>query len=97
MNQASFENLARRTFRGSSDALLQRAADEPDLAWRVLGTLNVFRVLLAAGLLVLFVVGGDTPAFGERYPTMFTAAAGGLQLPPCCRAFWLGEITKPPY
>ena len=77
MSQASFENLAKRTFRGTPDALLQRAAEEPDLAWRVLGTLNAFRVLLAAGLLVIFIAGGEVPIFGEQFPTLFSATTVG--------------------
>ena len=66
---------ARRSFRGGRDALLQRAVDEPDLSWRVLITLNIFRLLLAAALLVVFFAGGEPYLFGDRYPTLFTATA----------------------
>ncbi len=67
----------KRTFRGRPNALLQRAADEPDLTWRVLTTLNVIRVLIAVGLLGLFFAGGEHPVFGEQNPTMFSATAAG--------------------
>ena len=60
-----------------SDALLQGAVEETDLTWRVLGTLNVFRLLLAAVLLVLFFAGDDPRFFGERYPAVFSATAAG--------------------
>ncbi len=77
MNQATTDNLGRQTLRESRDALLQRAADEPDLMWRVLATLNVFRALIAIALLVLFFAGGEPRVFGDQYPTVFwiTAAA----------------------
>ena len=73
MNQGTTEVSGKRTFRGTQDALLQRAAEEPDLAWRVLGTLNLFRVLIAAGLLVVFIFGGEPRVFGDRFPTLFSA------------------------
>ena len=95
MSQASFENVAKRTFRGTPDALLQRAAEEPDLAWRVLGTLNAFRVLLAAGLLVIFIIGGETPVFGERYPTVFTATTAGYLVFAVLSAFSLRQRWLP--
>jgi len=66
-----------QTIRSSRDALLQRASDEPDLGWRVLATLNAFRLMIAAALLALFLAGGDQRIFGDRYPVLFwvTAAA----------------------
>ena len=73
MNQATTEIAAKRTFRGAPDALLQRAAEEPDLTWRILGTVNAIRVLIATGLLVAFIAGGEPRVFGETYPTVFTA------------------------
>ncbi len=75
MVQAKTEISAKRTFRGSRDALLMRAADEPDLSWRILITLNVFRLLIAAALLVLFFAGGEPRPFGNRVPPLFTATA----------------------
>jgi len=71
MTQTPFEFLSKRTFIGTPESLLQRAADEPDLTWRILGTLNAFRVLIAAGLIVIFITGGENPVFGERSPTVF--------------------------
>ena len=46
MNQAQTEAQLRRTFRGSRDALIPKAIDEPELGWRVLMTLNAFRLLI---------------------------------------------------
>ncbi len=59
------------------DTLLQRAIDESDLTWRVLGTLNLFRLLVALVLLVLFVSVSDPRLFGDRYPLLFAASASG--------------------
>ncbi len=75
MNQASSELSPRATFRGTRDALLARAIDEPDLSRRVLATLSGFRLLIAAVLLILFIVGGDPRPFGDRLPTLFAATA----------------------
>ncbi len=75
MNQANIETTGKLSFRGSRDALLQRAVDEPDLTWRVLTTLNAFRLLIAAALLVLFFAGGEPRLFGDRFPTLFSASA----------------------
>jgi len=74
-NLADSIGSGRKTIRGSRDAFLARAADEPDITWRVLTTLNVFRLLIAASLLVLFFVGGEPPPFGGRQPPLFTATA----------------------
>jgi len=63
--------FGRQTLRSSRDALLQRAADEPDLAWRVLATLNAFRILISFALLVLFQAGGEPRMFGGLYPAVF--------------------------
>ena len=71
MNQSSIDSLGRRTFRGSRDALLQRAVEEPDLTWRVLSTLNVFRMLVCLALLVQFFGGGDLRIFGDAFPKTF--------------------------
>lgn len=54
-----------------------RAAEEADLTWRVLGTLNVFRLLVAVALLALFFASGDPRFFGDRYPALFSATAAG--------------------
>ncbi len=75
MNQESFESTGKLTFRGSREALLQRALDEPDLNWRVLTTLNAFRLLIATALLILFFASGEPHLFGDRFPTLFTASA----------------------
>jgi two-component system, NtrC family, sensor histidine kinase PilS len=55
-----------------------RLFDDPDLTWRVLGTLNLFRLLTAVVLLGLFfAVSADGRLFGERYPALFSATAAG--------------------
>jgi two-component system sensor histidine kinase PilS (NtrC family) len=54
-----------------------RPAEEPDLTWRVLGTLNLFRLLVAVMLLGLFFASGDPRFFGDRYPALFSATAAG--------------------
>ena len=77
MNEAQTENLLRRTFRGSRDALLQRAMDEPELTWRVLATLNGFRLFVATLLLILFFGWGEPRVFGDTYPILFAATAAG--------------------
>ncbi|MGI9270879.1 MAG: sensor histidine kinase [Woeseiaceae bacterium] len=77
MSPESSDPQFSRTFRGSRDALLQRAVEEPDLTWRVLSTLNATRILIAVGLLVLFFAGGEPPVFGSQNPTMFSATAAG--------------------
>jgi two-component system sensor histidine kinase PilS (NtrC family) len=56
---------------------VQRAIDESDLTWRVLGTLNVFRIVLAVILLGLFFAGDEPRLFGDRYPTIFSATVAG--------------------
>lgn len=75
MDQANNDSELKRTFFGSREALLQRAIEEPDLSWRVLGTLNLFRLLIAAALLALFFFATDTQPFGNRVPPLFTATA----------------------
>jgi two-component system sensor histidine kinase PilS (NtrC family) len=77
MSQPETDPKLRQTIRESRDALLQRAADEPDLTWRVLTTLNAIRVLVAIGLLVLFFAGGEPRVFGEQKPALFSATAAG--------------------
>ena len=56
---------------------LKRAADEPDLSWRVLLTLSMFRLLIAVVLLAVFLLGSEPRAFGDRYPTLFAATVAG--------------------
>jgi two-component system sensor histidine kinase PilS (NtrC family) len=73
MQQPTSDILGKRTFRGSREALLQRAVEEPDLTWRVVTTLNLFRILIGAALLAQFLAGGDLRIFGERLPTLFAA------------------------
>ncbi|MEX1267107.1 MAG: hypothetical protein WEA08_09295, partial [Woeseia sp.] len=51
--------------------------DESDVTWRTLGTLNVFRMLVALTLLILFFAGGEPRFFGDRYPALFAAIASG--------------------
>jgi two-component system sensor histidine kinase PilS (NtrC family) len=65
-----FENLG-------IDITLPRGVDEADLTWRIVGSLNMFRLFVAVSLLVLFVAGGDPRFFGDRYPALFSATAAG--------------------
>ena len=60
-----------------SEVPLLHSIDESDLTWRVLGTLNVFRLFVAVVLLGLFFASGDPRFFGGRYPALFAAAAAG--------------------
>ena len=55
----------------SKDALAGLAIDESDLTWRVIGTLNVFRALLALVLMALFFASDESRFFGDRYPALF--------------------------
>lgn len=72
MNQALKDTRALRV-----DNLLQSEIDESDLTWRVLGTLNVFRLLVALVLLTIFVSVDEPRIFGDRYPLLFSATAAG--------------------
>ncbi|MCB1843488.1 MAG: hypothetical protein KDI09_11040, partial [Halioglobus sp.] len=54
-----------------------RDIEQSDLTWRALSSLNVFRLLVAVSLLVLFFASGDPRFFGERYPALFSATAAG--------------------
>ena len=82
---------SRQSLRLSRDALLQRAAEEPDLTWRVLGTLNAFRALIAVALLTLFVAGGEPRVFGGTHPTLFWVAAAIYLLSSIISAFALRQ------
>ncbi len=77
MNEARTETLLSRTIRGSREAMLQRTIDEPDLTWRLLVTLNAFRLLIALALLGLFFARSDPRFFGDSYPTLFATTATG--------------------
>jgi len=75
MDEASTDRFGKQTIRMSREALLQKAVEEPDLSWRVLITLNVFRLLVAALLLGLFFLGGEPRIFGDAHPIPFAASA----------------------
>ena len=75
VKRASIDISSRQTLRESRDALLQRAAEEPDLTWRVLSTLNAFRAFIAIALLTIFFAGGEPRVFGDQFPTLFWIAA----------------------
>lgn len=77
MNQAQTDTPLRRSFRGSRDALIQISIDEPELGWRILITLNAFRLLISTALLLLFAVGSEPHFFGDTKPTLFAATAAG--------------------
>ena len=61
----------------AKESLPQLNIDESDLTWRVIGTLNVFRLLLSVMLLTLFFAADENRFFGERYPALFSATAAG--------------------
>ncbi len=75
MVQAKTEISGKTPFRSGPDTLLRRAVDEPDLPWRVLTTLNAFRMFIAAALLLLVVAASQPLPFGNRYPLAFSAMA----------------------
>ena len=95
MSPESTDPHIRKTFRGSRDALLQRAVEEPDLTWRVLSTLNATRILVAVGLLGLFFAAGEPPVFGSENPTMFSATAAGYLVFAVLSAFSLYKRWLP--
>jgi two-component system sensor histidine kinase PilS (NtrC family) len=72
MNQAVTDTRSLK-----ADIPLQVTIDESDLTWRVLGTLNVFRIFLAVVLIALFFAGDDPRLIGNRYPAVFSATAAG--------------------
>lgn len=57
-----------------------RQGEDSDLTWRALSTLNLFRLLVALTLLVLFLIADNPRFFGDRYPTLFLTAASGYLL-----------------
>ena len=75
MTDGQTDSFLTRTFRGSREALVQHAIDEPDLTWRVLITLNGLRIVVALLLIGLFFVGSDPRVFGDRYPVVFAVTA----------------------
>ena len=77
MNQAQTESQLKRTFRGRWDTLVPKPIDEPELGWRVLITLNAFRLLISTALLLIFAVESDPHFFGNTKPTLFAATAAG--------------------
>ncbi len=54
-----------------------RDIEQSDLTWRALSTLNIFRLLVAVSLLILFFASGEPRFFGDRYPALFSATAAG--------------------
>ena len=77
MNQAQTEAPLKTKFRGNRDVLLPKAIDEPELGWRVLITLNAFRLLISTALLLLFAIGSDPHFFGDSKPTLFAGTVAG--------------------
>ena len=77
MNQAETEAPLKRTLPSGRDTLLQKATEEPDLTWRVLNTLNAFRLLICVALFGLFFAKSDPRFFGDANPTLYVATAAG--------------------
>ena len=61
----------------SGETVRLRVFDESEVTWRVLGTLNLFRLIVPVVLLVLFFAGAETRIFGQLYPSLFSATAAG--------------------
>jgi two-component system, NtrC family, sensor histidine kinase PilS len=51
--------------------------ETPDLSWRVLGLLNVFRLLVPVVLGLVFATGGQPHLVGESHPDLFQGACLG--------------------
>jgi two-component system sensor histidine kinase PilS (NtrC family) len=95
VNASKPESFGLQTLRTSREALMQRAVEEPDLTWRVLVTLNAFRVLIAVALLALFFVGGDSRVFGDLHPAAFLIAASSYLVVAVFSAFSLRQRWMP--
>src|SRR5690606_8442199 len=65
---------------GPRDVSRHRSTDDAELTWRVLGTLNAFRLAVPVVLLALFFAAAETHIFGERYPALFSATAAGYMV-----------------
>ena len=91
MDKGQSDSSFKQTFRGSRDALLQNTLDEPELGWRLLITLNAFRLLISTGLLLLFVIGSEPRFFGDAKPTLFAATAAGYRPSHSARALATGR------
>ncbi|MBS0395946.1 MAG: PAS domain-containing sensor histidine kinase, partial [Proteobacteria bacterium] len=48
--------------------------ETPELSWRVLGLMNVFRLLVPAVLALVFALGGQPHLVGEAHPDLFRGA-----------------------
>ena len=84
----------------NDDAVVSGATfDDVDLTGRVLGTLNLFRLVVAVVLLSLFFAGDDPRFFGDRYPGIFAATAAGylvfaIVMSLALRQNWVGSGTQ---
>jgi two-component system sensor histidine kinase PilS (NtrC family) len=58
--------------------------DTPDMSWRVLGLLNLFRLLVPIVLWLVFAVGGPPHIVGDADPALFRA---------CCLGYFLTGIA----
>jgi two-component system sensor histidine kinase PilS (NtrC family) len=95
MNEAQTDSPLRRTFRGSRDALLHKTINEPELGWRVLITLNAFRLLISTALLLLFAIDSEPHFFGNTKPTLFAATAAGYLVFAILSAISLRQLWVP--
>ena len=73
MSEATAERVAADPYRPANYFV-----DETDLTWRVLGTLNVFRLFIATLLIALYFATDDPRFFGDRYPGVFAATVAGF-------------------
>ena len=52
-------------------AEIERAAGDPELAWRVLGLLNLYRLVIPSVLVVLYLVASQPQTLGAASPTLY--------------------------
>jgi len=56
---------------------IEKSTGDPELAWRVLGLLNLYRLSLPTVLLVIAIVAGSPMQLGAVYPTLYYGALIG--------------------
>jgi two-component system sensor histidine kinase PilS (NtrC family) len=76
--------------------LQSRGHSDPELAWRVLGLLNIFRLLVPIVLVSLFWLGGAPHVVGESAPQLFLWTAAGYFIA-AVAAIWLLKRRWPDF
>jgi len=80
MIEAQTDASPKRDFRSGRGAAIQKAFDEPDLSWRILVTLNGFRLLTTVVFVAIFFAKTDPRFFGHSNPTLYLATAAGYMV-----------------